>query len=233
MMDNYEVKIYSGYHMKNKNPSYLARMQGQLIKAINDRKFLPKAIVVVIKDDLIFDAEFDDAGAATIYKENLCWLVTELVECVKYYHSILPTKAKRAPGYTKFLWIAAPHHDSFNNNALHKKFNSVLYAAVAVQDSMNTIKLKGYWDTQNFRLVNKGKITGEGLFRYWEAVDLGFKFWLEVMLRQPPRGFTAPNSGICKGKFNNRKPHWSNQCTPKSAAQKSEVRHTLPKLKDI
>ena len=41
-------------------------MQGQLIKAINDRKFLPKAIVVVIEDDLIFDAEFDDAGAAII-----------------------------------------------------------------------------------------------------------------------------------------------------------------------
>ena len=98
---------------------------------------------------------------------------------------------------------------------------------------MNTIKLKGYWDTQNFRLVNKGKITGEGLFRYWEAVDLGFKFWLKVMLRQAHRGFTTMNSGIQKSKFSNRKPHWSNQCTPKSAVQKSEIRCTLPKPKDI
>ena len=192
VIKNYDVKTYSGYHNKDVNPSYLACMQGQLIKAIHDRKLLPKAVIVVIEDDLIVDADFKEAGMAIVFKEHIEWLVSEFDSILQEYQGKLPEKAFHED-YTKFLWIAAPHHDSFSNNNARKKFNSALYAVVTPIANMNTIKLKGYWDTKNFRLVNKGRLTGEGLFRYWEAIDMGFQFWQEVMLPSRRRQFSNEN----------------------------------------
>ena len=57
-----------------------------------------------------------------------------------------------------------------------------MYSVIAPLPNMNIIKLKGKWDSQNFHLVNKGHLTGEGLCKYWDAVDSGFKFWQTVVL---------------------------------------------------
>ena len=184
VMENFEVKYFSNYNNRDNNPSYLARMQSLLIKALRDRKFLPRAVVVVIEDDLVFDAGIDDAGAGNLYQESITWLAERYASIIHQYSNQLPTKSRRKES-TEFLWIASPHHESFMNNGLRKKFNSAMYNSIAKLDGMNTIKLKGNWDTANFCLVNKGILTGEGLFRYWEAVNLGCKFWLEVMLVTP------------------------------------------------
>ena len=37
LLKNYEVKIFSSYLNKDKNPSYLARMQGLMAKALEAR----------------------------------------------------------------------------------------------------------------------------------------------------------------------------------------------------
>ena len=197
MLQHYEVKVFSGYKNKDKNPSYLARMSNQLTHAITERKLLPKAIVVMMEDDLIvsLNSFTNDAGISDLFKDTITWLVSAFTETITEYHNLLPPKAKKED-YTKLLWFAALHHDSFINNNIRKKFNNMLYQAVSAHDQvpMNTIKLKGFWDTKNFHLVNKGKLTGEGLYRYWEAVDLGFKFWTEVMLAAPRRTGINENS---------------------------------------
>ena len=170
---------------KDKNPSYLARMQGTLVKGIQDRSCLLKAIIIVMEDDLITNVgEQLDSAYNEIFQDSVTWLADEFDKLVSKYWQLLPSKARRED-YTKILWIAAPLHDGFLNNALQKKFNSAIYHASAEHRIMNTIKLKANWDAKNFCLVTKGSLTGEGLYRYWEAIDQGFLFWQNVMLNSP------------------------------------------------
>ena len=211
LKENYDIKMYSGFNQRDKNPSYMARMVNQIVKGIRERKLLPKAIVVVIEDDLIFDANFDNYGNGLVYAESIGWMAKEMGELVAQYKCALPLKSVK-PTHPKFLWIAAPYHDSFVNNDLRKKINTAMYNVTAPIQSMNTIKLKGKWDSQNFRLVCKNNLTGEGLAKYWSAIDSGFRFWMNVMLAPRPFALKPSRKGD-QGNFKNyiRNRCWRNQ----------------------
>ena len=183
LSEQYDIKVFSAYSTKGVNPSYLARMHNILIKAVTDRTRLPKAIIIVMEDNLIIDSGAEPHGefANAIFKESTMWLVDNYAKTVNEYWQLLPSKSRK-DNYTKFLWIAAPVHKNFRNNVLRKKFNSALYQATSARRSMNTVKLKADWDFNNFRLVSNGNLTGTGLLKYWEAIDAAFHFWQSVIL---------------------------------------------------
>ena len=106
MLQHYEVKVFSGYKNKDKNPSYLARMSNQLTHAITERKLLPKAIVVVMEDDLIVNLNSftNDAGISDLFKGTTTWLVSAFAETISEYHKLLPPKAKKED-YTKLCGL--------------------------------------------------------------------------------------------------------------------------------
>ena len=109
--DNYYLKVFSGHNNKDKNPSYLACMVSQLIRGIVQRKLLPKAIIVVIEDGLIYDAEYDNYSAV-VFTEELNHIAKTYAKIVKNYKEMVPVKSKK-DDYPKFMWVMAPHHDSF------------------------------------------------------------------------------------------------------------------------
>ena len=182
MKSNFEIKVFTGFVDRDKNSSFLARMHNVMVRAIRERKRLAKCIVVVLEDNLINDAQFGNHGASRVLGDMINWIAKGYEILISKYKESWPAKAIKE-GYPKFLWFTAPfHHDSFTNNDICKKFNTSLYSAISVREGMNTVKLKGNWNSQNFRLVNNGILTGEGICKYWEAVDSGFKFWLNVMI---------------------------------------------------
>ena len=114
--DNFDVNVFSGYNNKEKNPSYLTRMMNQLVRVIVQRHLLPKAVLVVIEDDLIYNAEYDTYSAGAVYTDILDKLVKRYVEVIQEYKSMLPEKSKKED-FPRFMWLTAPHHDSFEDNS--------------------------------------------------------------------------------------------------------------------
>ena len=150
MKEFYDIKTYSGYEERKENPHYLARMVNQVIKGINARHLLPKAIVIVMEDDLIYDVRMDDNYTGIIYTKSITWIAQNIAEVVANYKKELPVRSKRFT-YPKLLWISAPFHKNFEDNHLRKKANNALYHVTAPMSNMNTIKLKGDWDSNNAR----------------------------------------------------------------------------------
>ena len=143
---------------------------------------------MIVDLELHQDVLFPDM-AMEVFKNTVVWLVDQYAKMATEYWQMLPEKDRKSD-YTKFLWIATPLREGFRNVATRKRFNTALYNATAARRTMSTIKLKAGWDNSSFQLVVNGQLTGEGLLKYWRAVDAGFIFWQNVMLSNVPRSGT-------------------------------------------
>ena len=108
----------------------LSRILAQLAKAIMENVIFPKAIVIVLDDDMIRALKPTECGATILFDRIIKWLFREIDGMISTRKDQLPKRAVKE-GYPKLYWVEAPQHKNFTNNLLRRKLNSVVQSSSA------------------------------------------------------------------------------------------------------
>ena len=140
---------------------------------------LPSYIIFVLKEDLISHLDYANEGSAMLMGNWIQWLVKEISAAIAAKKKQLPLKAL-IENEPSVYWLVAPTHINFQKEKNHTRitFNNVLQSVIRKQPAMRVMKLKDPWTFDNTLLVNSinGRITTEGLHKYWQAIDSAFEF---------------------------------------------------------
>ena len=178
MKELYEIKDAASDKYTSLNTNMVCRVRNHLIQMIKEYVLLPKAIVLILDDDLIRFVEYEGNDVIVTYKKILSWLMKEVHRLILSYKDLMPNKARRYK-YPAVLWIAPPMNINFFNNDLRKDFIIALDDVVATYPEMWALQLKKVWEPDNRNYYNdeSNRYTATGLSTYWRAVDSTFKFW--------------------------------------------------------
>ena len=121
--NHYKLVEYSTTQYNSSVRNILARFKSLVIHAINEKKFLPKAIIFVPDDDIIKQSCLtkEDArnGDFTIIAK---YLLEEIQQLIVGYKAKLPTKCKNDID-PHMIWILLPAHKNIVNNIIREYFN--------------------------------------------------------------------------------------------------------------
>ena len=106
------------WDMTNRN--ILSRMQNSLAAAINKEVLLPKAIIIVLEDDLLKIANHFKAGADKILEPWIQWITKEFHRSIVAYKEKLPSKARKFK-YPTILWVPAMIHEALDTTNYYKE----------------------------------------------------------------------------------------------------------------
>ena len=176
--DHFEIKLFHSMQYVSHIRNFLGRLINTLTLAINGEPLLPRAIVVVLDDDLINTINIDSFGMSLACGKILHYLFSEFHKIISARKDMLHLKAKR-PHYPEVIWINPPFHSGFGNNAQRNKFTKAFDTTAAIYNDTWSLKLKRIWDPQSSDLFLKeaNRFTAKGLMTYWMAVDRTMKFW--------------------------------------------------------
>ena len=146
--------------------------------ALAEQNRLPKAIIVVLDNDIIKYANWNIFGMSVIYGRLLHFLFSEFNRQISAKKDYLLKKAIRN-GLPHVLWINPPFHTNFPDNPQRAKFGKCLDRTATLYPNMWSLKLKKIWNSQDTSLYLKdaGHFTATGLMTYWMAIDRMVKFW--------------------------------------------------------
>ena len=134
-------------------------MQITLATAINNTKYLPEYIVVIMDADLIEYIAYQNCGEATLYSEALEWITKEYESMVNQKFDSLPLKARNAQG-TQFYWVAPPLQKEMSGENLEsrEKFNCCLESIIKTfNNSHRVIKIRNRWNVEDSQLMANGQ----------------------------------------------------------------------------
>ena len=155
------------------NRSILSRVRSCLIKGIEDSYLLPRAILVILDNDLLNGIP---KARSYIIGAALHWLISEFNKIIDIHRDRLPERAKKAD-YPTFIWMGAPFHRNFKDNDEREKFNDNLREALMGHKNHIMLHPKQGWDPDDISLFKNGTFSKMGFGHYWSAVDSTFKFW--------------------------------------------------------
>ena len=196
-----------------KHSNLISKVRNALVQGINEQTLLPKAVIIVLDDDLITSGNHFTDGISQLIGNITNWLAVELHRVLLTHKENLPTKARKFK-YPHILWIAAVHHVNFGEqkNLFRKKFNTCLHSVTGLYREMDILMLHT-WDPKDFSSVGRdGNFTASGLTRYWRALDAAFQKWDRDQLnsKKQTQGNWQAQSAINMKlkKSGNDKYHW-------------------------
>ena len=157
---------------------FMARLRNTFANAIQDEIILPRAIVIILEDDMIDYVNVDGFGISLAYGKLLHYLFSEFNKMIAAHKDQLPLRAKRQH-FPELLWINPYFHSSFNNNGQRNKFTKAMDTTAAIYADNWSLQLKHIWDPQNreIYLDHACRFSSKGLMTYWMAVDHTIQFW--------------------------------------------------------
>ena len=113
------------------------------------------------------------------------------------------------------VWIEAPMHNNYYNNAEREAFNRALNNAVKYHDNTKVLQLKKVWNTEdtNLYIQESSRYTSVGLNTYWQAVDCTVRYADTILFKKlqfKPKHFTKREHESNAFKKND-KYHWTNK----------------------
>ena len=176
--DKFEILLFHSTQYVSNFRNMIARLVNTLIQAINSEPLLPRAIVVVLDDDLIKFININGFGMSMAYSRILHYLFSEFNKIIAARKDILPLKAK-CLHYPELIWVNPPFNTGFVNNPQRNKFSKALDSTAAIYADNWSLQLKRIWDTQgrDLYLPRYSRFTSKGLMTYWMAVDRSVRFW--------------------------------------------------------
>ena len=158
----------------------LSRVYNNLVSAMKKQATLPKLMVIVLEDDIIRYANYNDFGVTALYGRVIDYLASQIRQAVDVFkHRILPKKAIRHD-WPQIVWIAPTQHENYHGsqNTLRKKFGAELDNQLRAQPYMHVINLSQLWRTNDQNLVDKFShdMTPIGYATFWQDVDLVLRF---------------------------------------------------------
>ena len=185
MKENFDLKIYASDKYTSNNPSLLCRMRNQLIKAIEENILLPQIIVIIFDRDFIATVSHNDCGISLICGIDIDWLAKEFNRIIVAHKDRLPNKSvsHEAP---KLIWMQAPLHTGFTDNARRVKFNKALQHIVSFYPDMITMRMVKEWNynDSSIFITTAKRFTSDGLRRYWSSIDSAIEHWANYLSRR-------------------------------------------------
>ena len=154
----------------------IGRIRNLLINAINTEQLLPKAIIIVLDDDILDDLNHFDIGISVALGKWIEWLTQKFHEIIQDYKKILQSKSRKYK-YPHFVWCLLPQHMVFAQfNDYKEKFNTAVKKATKNYREMSTISLN-LWNSDDMSYFDGGQISQIGMATYWQAINAAFKVW--------------------------------------------------------
>ena len=180
VLENFQVMGYMNSKFTCNDRSVLSRVRNCLVYGLNNNYLLPKAIVLVIDNDIIKNVEFEGYGISVLLGKILQWLASEIVKLIAAYKDKMPEKAKKE-FFPQILWIEPPLHKNFgkSENFRRKKFASCIQSVSKSFQMMTVLQLRKIWDydDSNLFIMEPRRFTSEGYNLYFKAVDAVLKVW--------------------------------------------------------
>ena len=112
---NHDTIFY--YTDKEFDPSLVSRLHNMFVRAKNDADRLPKAIVLVMHNDILRFAKANEASINVSVPMYITWIAKEFCDLLNAYKDKLPLRA-RTEDYPRILWVESPTHRNFEDNSL-------------------------------------------------------------------------------------------------------------------
>ena len=176
MKEQFDVLPFCSSKFSDSNSNILSRLQITLADAFNSKARFPEYIVMILDDDVLQFLRYEGKGAGQLYGSWKEWLALQVHTMITDRKEQLPAKA--IPVDAPFVyWVEIPTHDLFERdcNAIRTKFNHCMDATLKLYDDMRIVKLKE-WQRDDTMLVSNGRVTTDGYYTYWKAIDTAVKF---------------------------------------------------------
>ena len=141
IIEYYETVDFSTTQFASSLCNVAARLISLLVASIKKEKLLPKAIIVVLDDDILWQIHYEGPHLQDIYAEVTNYLVEQFHRICISYKEMLPTKTRQA-FIPYVIWILPPSHINYYNNTAREKFAVALTAAVRRYPEMACLSLK-------------------------------------------------------------------------------------------
>ena len=184
--------------------SLLIKMRNHLVKLLNDQVLPPRAIIIILDDDMIREIKHNKPGISEALGRLFEWLINQYHRIITSHKERLPTKSRKFK-YPHFLWIPATYHTKFeDSNEFRKKNNIALSNVTSLFREMTCLELKG-WDPEDQELIVNNRFTSFGSTKFWLAVNDAFETWDRDQMKQV-RLLSCEQEQKKKVAGNNRKP---------------------------
>ena len=173
MREHFDIKVFADNNLSVLD-SVIGHICNALVQGVNDKSRLPKAILIIIDEDL--DVVQDDHHQKYVMGTLIHWIISEFNKIVEMQKDILPRKAVK-PEYPTFIWIAPPLNVNFVNNDYRQTVTTCIKDATEVHSCHIMMKMVKVWDSKDQLLYRNGRFTEIGFSKYWAAIDSAVQFW--------------------------------------------------------
>ena len=196
VLHNYEILDFTTTCYSSSLCNPVSRVRSLVAKGFEPPyKQMPKAIVIVLDDDLIRQSnikkdEYTYDNLVVIVKE----LLREVNQLIEGFKDGLPNKVKKE-SFPQVIWVMPPTHKNMSNNKIRMTYTHVFEDLITeAYPLMCALQLKKVWDPQDsgLYLAMERRYTPLGLATYWKAVDATFRFWdktlSEILIKKIKKG---------------------------------------------
>ena len=217
-----------------------SRLRNALVEGINEQITFPKAIIMIIDDDILDEIDHYKEGISVILGRVLEWLGNQFHRIITAHKEKLPSKARKFK-FPMVLWCYIPLHDIYGHyNDFKEKYNRVVKNVTSLFREMDFLILES-WDRKDLSYFSQGCMNATGLATYWMAINDAFEKWDRVQMSATfAVGNTTKNTRYVDGDkpFNQWK---GKNCIVKTHYREwndhfhwkaSETRYKLPAISD-
>ena len=158
------------------NNNVLGRLRNAIAQGINKQVLLPKAIIIIIENDLLNVFRHYKPGISHLCGRSIEWLGNQLHRMITSHKERLASKSRKFK-YPTLLWVLLPTHNQWSEiNEARSKFNTCLKNTSSLFREMQTMDIAD-WDKEDPTLVTRGKFNATGLTSFWKGLDRSFEIW--------------------------------------------------------
>ena len=180
---HYDVDGFCSQLIKSKfTGNILMRLNDELVRAINKHCLLPKAILIVLDDNMLDDIDHYDIRISIALGRYIEWLTNQFHRVITLHKDRMKSKSRKYK-YPTFLWALIPKHDIYGHyNEFKGKFNNTVVKACRNFREMSTLHLAA-WDEHNLEYFSEGKLSPIGLSAYWHVINKAFEEWDKCQMK--------------------------------------------------
>ena len=193
---HYDVTPFCRGNIKNGNGNIMNTLQSLLIEAIHTQWLLPKAIVIVLDDNLLDCLDHYDFGASVGIGKLIEWLANQFHRVVTAHKEKLPSKSRKFK-YPTLLWVLIPGHEVYGHyNDYKEKYNKMVKSTVALLREMEFINIEDTWDRTDLTYFAEGRMSSIGWSTYWHAINKAIEKWDRNQLQMRSRSTDMPKTNF-------------------------------------
>ena len=191
---HYDVAPLCNARIIGTSGNILSRLKNELSAGLNRYLLPPKAIIIVVDDDIMDELDHYKPGFSQAIGRILEKLASKIHKIVTGYKEKLPSKSRKFK-YPTVLWTEIPLHEVYGHyNEYKEKYNKALADVSNLYREMEVLPIGNTRRQQELNYFSQGRLNSNGLTTYWQAIDKAFENWDREQMKQ--RSSTMPSSTV-------------------------------------